>query len=357
MYTGWTIVSTCGHWYRRARLLRQHRCHQVVILALVLLAEASAHVFTDDADPLHRKPEIRRQILAAVRDALRRGIECELLPLPRGQAHARFHLRVVHMRRGVAILENPVGGPEALLDASASVHLRLYFPRLVRRQIASRVNGRRTGLEGPFRVEHEREPLVFDLDQMQRVLCGMPINCSNCSHGVADESYGIVEQESFVPRVAAAPDDAAVLVSDDRLHARKLEGPASIDAHDPRMRMRAAQHTREKHARKTDVRCVACRAGDAFIRVDPWCGPPNRLHWPVSLRRLWSARSTRKSRSGDDGLDISVVVRAATEVSGQRVGTWSAEGVGFSARRAFAVISWPDVQKPHWGASCAMNAC
>jgi hypothetical protein len=35
----------------------------------------------------------------------------------------------------------------------------------------------------------------------------------------------------------------------------------------------------------------------------------------------------------------------------------SAVGCGFASSSAFALISWPEVQKPHCGASWSMKAC
>ena len=101
--------------------------HEVVILILVLVAESTAHVLTDDAHLVGGNSEMPRHVGPAVRDALGRGIQRELVAVPGGDCHARLHLRVVDVGGREAILEDVIGGTQSFLDVPAPIDLRLRF--------------------------------------------------------------------------------------------------------------------------------------------------------------------------------------------------------------------------------------
>ena len=61
--------------HRRAGLLRQHGGHQIEILALILVAEAAAHVLADHAHLFERHLQVVGDIDAAVGNALGGGVD------------------------------------------------------------------------------------------------------------------------------------------------------------------------------------------------------------------------------------------------------------------------------------------
>ncbi len=81
---------------RRAGLPGQHGRDQVGILILVLVAEVAAHVLAHHADFILRNPQVARHIGPAIGDAPGGRVDGQPVALPRGQADARLHLRVVH---------------------------------------------------------------------------------------------------------------------------------------------------------------------------------------------------------------------------------------------------------------------
>ena len=215
--------------------------------------------------------------------------------------------------------------------------------RVVQREVALGPDLRRVRLERLFRIEHERQHLVVDRDQPQRFFGDVAIDGRDRRDRLADEAHRVVERvapllgdllDLVVVLLAAgdrpgAPDDLAVLVRDDRLHAGQRARLRRVDATDARVRMRAAQHARVEHARQLDVAGVGRLAGDALDGVDARRRVADDGHQRRSLNRRRSAllcwliarlprcASCRGAR-GHDRLDVAVVVGAAADVAGQR---------------------------------------
>ena len=151
-------------------------------------------------------------------------------------AGARLHLRVVHEGRRVAILEHVIGRrANACVDIAALVRDRLRLVARVQREVALGPDLRRVGLQRLFRIEHERQHLVVDRDQLQRLFGDVPIDGGDGGDRIAHEPHRVVERvapllgdllDLVVVLLAAgdragAPHDLAVLVRDDRLDARQ----------------------------------------------------------------------------------------------------------------------------------------
>ncbi len=103
--------------------LRQQRGNQIGILILVFVAEAAAHVLADDAHFFVGYAQIAGHVMAAIRSALGRRVDRQLVALPAGDADARLHLRVVNVSRGVAVFEHVVGCSKTFFDISAADRL------------------------------------------------------------------------------------------------------------------------------------------------------------------------------------------------------------------------------------------
>ena len=84
------------------------RGDEIGVRTLVLVAESAAHVLADHADLVRREAERSSDIVAAVRDALRRRPDRELAEFPLCDCSARFHLRVVVVLRHVMIFDDDV---------------------------------------------------------------------------------------------------------------------------------------------------------------------------------------------------------------------------------------------------------
>ena len=261
-----------------ARLLREHRRHEVEVVALVLVAEPAPHVLAHDPHLLRGNPQIPGEVVPAVGNALRGRIHGEVVAVPGREADAQFHLRVVDVRGRIAVLEDQIGRAETILDAAALVYVGLVLAVLRGRQIAAGVNRDRARRERRLGIQHEGQGLVFHLDEVQRFLRDMRVDCRHRGHGVADEPHGVVEQVAGIPRVAAGPGDAAVLVRDDRLHAWQRQRACRGDGRDAGVRMRTAQHPGRQHAGQTDIAGVLRCAGDALHGVDTRRGVADNLH-------------------------------------------------------------------------------
>ena len=266
----------------RRRLSGQHRRNQIGVLILVLVAEVAAHVLADDADVFLREAEVAGHVGAAVGDAAGRRVDRQLVARPVRDRRARLHLRVVLERGRVAILEHVIRGREAVLHVAPARAERLDLVPRVRRQVAFGPDLHRAGRERFLRIEDKRQRLVLHRDQEERFFRDVTIDRRDRRHRFADEADRVVEGVAamdgdllhvLVVLLAArdgprAPDEAAVLVRDDGLHAGKRERLRRVDAADPGVRVRAPQHPRVQHAGQRHVAGVDRLPGDALDRVD-----------------------------------------------------------------------------------------
>src|SRR5439155_3192157 len=179
-------------------------------------------------------------------------------------------------------------GLQARLDVAASLTDGLRFVAGVQRDVAVGPD-LHVGPDGVVVIEDERQQLVVDRDALQRLFGDLTIDGGDRSNGFPRETHRIVERVAALPGdlldlvvvlLAAGnrsrpPHHVAVLVRDDRLHAGERTRPGHVDASDPRMRMRTAEHARVQHARQLDVAGVDRLAADPFHGVDAWRGTTN----------------------------------------------------------------------------------
>ena len=106
-----------------------------------------------------------------------------------------------------------------------------------------------------FRIEHRRQRLVFDLDQVERLFGGVLVDRRDGCHLFADVAHGVDGQRQVVARLRkiAVLDAGKVLPGDDGANARQGFGATRIDAHDPGVRMRASQQLAVQHSGHADV--------------------------------------------------------------------------------------------------------
>src|SRR5215831_14847715 len=104
----------------------------------------------------------------------------------------------------------------------------------------------------------------------------MPVDRGNCSNGITDETNRIIEDIATVFRdflnvivvllaaryTTGSPDDFAVLMSENRLHAGKSHSFRRVDAANPRVR----------HPGQLYVIGVGCFACYTLQSIDAWCG-------------------------------------------------------------------------------------
>ncbi len=121
---------------------------------------------------------------------------------------------------------------------------------------------RRVGVERAVRVVHDRQRLVLDVDQLERVARGVVVVGDDERHLLALEADLVGRQHGLrVGRQRRHPREALrleVLAGDDRAHLRVLERGGGVDRDDPRVRERAAQRGAVQHAGQHRRRRRSC---------------------------------------------------------------------------------------------------
>src|SRR5206468_9423952 len=149
-------------------------------------------------------------------------------------------------------------------------------------EIAFRPNLYGILLQRFFRFEREAQDFVIHLNETKSFFGDVPVDCSDSRYRFADEADRIVENVAALQgdlfdvvvvlqsagNTAGTPDNLTILMREDRLHAWKSEGPGDIDAANSRVRMRAAEDARIKHAGELTIVCIGRFAGDTFQCVD-----------------------------------------------------------------------------------------
>ena len=176
------------------RLAREERRDEIGVLTLVLVAEPAAHVLADDADLLGRQIEIPRHIRTAVRDALGRRPQRELVALPTRHGGAGLHLGVVVVLGDVRLLDHHLRGGETGVHAAALIDLGQRLAVAPAGEVPPGLDLDRPGLEGLFRIEDEVERLVVDLDRPDRRLGRVAVDGGHGGDRIADEPDRVVEQ-------------------------------------------------------------------------------------------------------------------------------------------------------------------
>ena len=119
-------------------------------------------------------------------------------------------------------------------------------------------------------IEHRRQRLVLDLDAHQRLFRHVRIRRCYDGHLVADEPHALAGQHGQVAQLAPhARVRRQVGRGEHRGHAGHRRRGARVDAHDPGVRVRTAQHLPPQHTRRRVVGRVALGPGRLGAALDP----------------------------------------------------------------------------------------
>ncbi len=123
-------------------------------------------------------------------------------------------------------------------------------------------------------IDHRRQLLVVDLDQLERVLGDIAALGGDDRDRLADVAHAVERHAALLDRrigeTGQGPGDLGdVGAGHDQGHARQRLCPADIDRLDARVRVRAAQCCRVQHVRQHDVVDVAALAGQEARVLDP----------------------------------------------------------------------------------------
>ena len=125
-----------------------------------------------------------------------------------------------------------------------------------------------------FGVDHGRQRLVLDLDQLERVLGDVAALGGDDRDRLADVAHAVQRDAALLDRRVGEAGQGSGDLGDvgaghDQGHARQRLGPADIDRLDAGMGVRAAQRGRVQHVRQRDVVDVAALAGQQARVLDP----------------------------------------------------------------------------------------
>ena len=281
--------------HRPSELHRAERRDEVSLDLRNLAAEAAADFRRHDAQAILRHAGHRRQDEAHDVRILRRVPERQLAGCRRELRHSPSRL---HRRRDQALLDDSIadddgGGRERSGDVAA-------FDRPVERHVVRnvRVQLRRAGGSGFLWIDHRRQRLVVDLDQLQRIV-GLVFglghddrdrvpditDCVGRHRAIVGDLQAGVGQE---PRAGNALQPGfGVRTGVDSDDARRLLGAAHIDAADASVAVDAAEDRGVDHSWQRKVSRVPRRSGqepgvlapaDTRSKNTCWrrCG---RAHW------------------------------------------------------------------------------
>ena len=133
--------------------------------------------------------------------------------------------------------------------------------------------GRHRGLD----LQHMRQHLVADIDQLQRSLCNVRCRGSHCGYRMADIKHLVPRHAVFAQRaqrggaLAGFEFDVVQFREIGRRHYRLDAGQRtrrrSVNRHDPGMGMRAALDAAGEHAGKAQVGTEVGSTGDFFSAI------------------------------------------------------------------------------------------
>jgi hypothetical protein len=169
---------------------------------------------------------------------------------------------------------------------------------------------RRVGLQGLVRVDHRRERVVVDVDQLQGVAGDVGVLGDHRRDLLALEHHLVEGQDRLgVARQGRHPRQAVgvqVAAGDDRDHARVGGGRLGVDGGDAGVGERGAQQRHVQHAGQGDVvDVVAAAAQEAVVLL-----APHRVAEPAD-GGLGLAHACTSSRSDSAACMVAAAARTA----------------------------------------------
>jgi hypothetical protein len=196
------------------------------------------------------------------------------------------------------VLEHRVAAGEPLvevaaLDQQVRVHVGdrgLAVQPLVGQQIGMQDGC--VGLHRRQRIEHRGQLLVLHVDEGERLLGRLGVDGRHGGHALADEADAVARHDRLVLQAAPHEGGRVVRAGQDDSHAPHPRGAAGVDAHDARVRQRAAKALRPQRTWQGEIRRVAGGTRDLRHPVLANDRPPDhrQLHIVSSSRR---GRGTR----------------------------------------------------------------
>ena len=117
-------------------------------------------------------------------------------------------------------------------------------------------------------IEHDRQFLVLDPDQVDRVARGFLVFGHYRHHFFADESDLAGCKDAVLLVVDAGHPGRRIVAGKHRMHARQGARCIGVDAYDFRVRMRAAQHLCVQHAPHLQIGAILSLAQNLLKGVD-----------------------------------------------------------------------------------------
>ena len=177
------------------------------------------------------------------------------------------------------------------------------------------VHGRRALLHRRLGIEHARDRLVVDVDQLHRAQRGRLVDRDHGRDALALVADDAVGERGLVLDERAVLGLRHVGLRVDREHARHRGRRRGVDRDDPARRVRAAQDLAVEHPGQPHVVGVRRLAGDLLVRV----GARQRLAHDAVLGRPVLAHLHRLAGRGHDRVDDPRVAGAAAQVAADRL--------------------------------------
>ena len=232
-----------------------------------LVAEAAADVRGDDADLVLGQAGDERVDRAVRVRGLAGGPQRQLAahPLVVGHAATGLHRRRVHARVDDVLLHHDVGLGEHRLGGGLVAGLPVEAVVVgLAVQVGADHGG--VGRQGAAYVDHRRQRVVLDVDQLEGVARGVAVLGHHEGDLLALEPHLVGGQHRLhvvgQGRHPGQPLLGQVRTGDDRLHLRVRQRGAGVDADDPGVRQRRAQDREVQHALQLDVVDVLAHAAD-----------------------------------------------------------------------------------------------
>ena len=258
------FVPGDAHHHRPVDLARHVRRDRHFGIGRALGAEAAAAIFCHVHEVLRLNAAIAREARNHIGLALRGAEQEHLAVLPIGHGGTRLHAVVALRADDEAFVEHQLG----VLEAGVEIAIGPFVGRLAHRQLVVARHGevarrpldgleldarigdvavkpriRPAGVQAVERIDHERQRLVFDLDQVDRVLGELFGFGGDRKDRLAHEVRLVGED-----RILRRREGRHVLGGEDAEHALELERRGSVDLLDLGVRHRAAQEAAEHHA-------------------------------------------------------------------------------------------------------------